>query len=271
MKFCYLDESGMGEEPCIVMAGIIVDAQRMHVTKSAWNEFLAYLSNATKRTITEFHFRDFYRGNGPWRGIDGLKRAEIISAILAWIANRKHDITFSAVDKNAFDSRKASGEFEGVPTAWCVAAMHCILGVQKYHQRERKNKGHTVLVFDREVKEEGCLSSLVLAPPEWTSSYYGKKKKQAALDQVVDVPYFVDSRQALLIQVADTISYILRAHAELESGVSTETYTGERDRLRTWAGQIFDRAIPGPMRYPAKGGCAAAQAFRNIAPECLRR
>ena len=60
MKFCYFDESGMGEEPYIVMAGIIVDAQRMHVTKNAWNEFLAQLSNATKRTISEFHFRDFY-------------------------------------------------------------------------------------------------------------------------------------------------------------------------------------------------------------------
>ena len=26
MKFCYLDESGMGSEPILVMAGIIVDA-----------------------------------------------------------------------------------------------------------------------------------------------------------------------------------------------------------------------------------------------------
>jgi len=31
MKFCYLDESGIGDEPYAVMVGIIVDAQRMHV------------------------------------------------------------------------------------------------------------------------------------------------------------------------------------------------------------------------------------------------
>ena len=271
MKFCYLDESGMGNEPYVVMAGIIVDAQRMHLTKSAWNEFLADLSSATKRPVQEFHFRDFYRGNGPWRGIDGPRRAEIISTILAWVAKRKHGITFSAIDKNLFGKRKASGEFAGVPTAWCAAAVHCVLGVQKYHQREKKNKGNTVIVFDREVKEEARLSNLVLSPPEWTHSYYDKTAKQVPLDQVVDVPFFVDSRQALLIQVADTISYILRAYAELEAGIAKEIYLGEHDRLKIWAAQIFDRAIPGSMRYPARGGDPAAQAFYSTAPECLRR
>jgi|GEM_PF-2882739 hypothetical protein len=33
MKFCYFDESGMGEEPYLVIVGIIVDATRMHITK----------------------------------------------------------------------------------------------------------------------------------------------------------------------------------------------------------------------------------------------
>lgn len=35
MKFCYFDESGLGEEPYLLVAGIIVDATRMHVTKDA--------------------------------------------------------------------------------------------------------------------------------------------------------------------------------------------------------------------------------------------
>lgn len=33
MKFCYVDESGTGDEPYAVMVGIVVDTQRMHVTK----------------------------------------------------------------------------------------------------------------------------------------------------------------------------------------------------------------------------------------------
>lgn len=270
MKFCYLDESGMGEGRYLVMAGIIVDATRMHRTKEAWADYLGYLSKAVNQKVTEFHARRFYSGSGSWAQINGPKRAELISAILAWVANRKHDITFSAIDKQAFQQRKASGEFEGIPSDWCAAAVHCLLGLQKYHQREKKNKGHTVVVFDREAKEEGCLTKIVLSPPGWTNSYYDKSRNQEPLDQIVDVPFFVDSEQALLIQVADMVSYILRTYAELENG-GKERYTGEHGKVRAWVTQICERAIPGAMRYPAKGGCLAAQAFRNISPECLRR
>jgi len=270
MKFCYLDESGMGEERYLVMAGIIVDATRMHRTKEAWADFLNFLSSAVQQKVSEFHARRFYSGSGSWGQIGGPKRAELISAILSWIAKRKHAITFSVIDKQAFESRKRSGEFEGIPTAWCAAAIHCILGIQKFHQREKKNKGHTVVIFDREAKEEGCLTKMVLAPPEWTNPYYDKAPDQAPLDQIVDVPFFVDSEQALLIQVADTVSYILRIHAEIETGIINERYTGERDRVKGWVKQICNRTIPGAMRYPARGGNPAAQAFRNMAPEFLR-
>ena len=44
MKFCYCDESGTGDEPIAVMVGIVVDAQRMHLTKADWAELLETLS-----------------------------------------------------------------------------------------------------------------------------------------------------------------------------------------------------------------------------------
>src|SRR3990172_10696832 len=99
MKFCYFDESGMGEEPYLLGAGIIVDASRMHVTKDAWAGFLEYLSKAAGRRVDEFHSREFYRGNGIWRGTDGVKRAHIIDAVLAWVEKRKHKCVFSGINK----------------------------------------------------------------------------------------------------------------------------------------------------------------------------
>lgn len=99
MKFCYFDESGMGSEPYLVVAGIIVDSQRMHVTKDAWVNFLSYLSKVAGRRIAEFHSREFYRGNGTWYGTDGIKRAEIIEAILGWVQKRKHKCVFSGLNK----------------------------------------------------------------------------------------------------------------------------------------------------------------------------
>lgn len=62
MKFCYCDESGMGEEPIATMVGVVVDADRMHLTKSEWARLLRYLSRETGRTVTELHMRDLYQG-----------------------------------------------------------------------------------------------------------------------------------------------------------------------------------------------------------------
>lgn len=268
MKFCYLDESGTGDESILVIAGVIVDAQRMHRTKETWADFLAYLSKAIGKKVNEFHCGNFYRGSGSWGKIDGPERAKLISAILSWMDKRKHHITFSAIHKESFNDRK--DDFDGISTVWNAAALHCVLGLQKHHQQRSKPKGHTVLIFDRAKGETG-FTQLVLDPPVWLHSFYNKSTKQASLDQIIDVPFFADSEHALLIQVADMVSYILRSYAEIETGITTEKYTGEHKRLKGWVDKIIKRSIPQAMRYPAKVRCQAAQRFWDVAPDCLRK
>jgi hypothetical protein len=272
MKFCYLDESGMGNEPVLVMAGILVDAHRMHVTKGAWEDFLRYLSQETGRTINEFHSRDFYRGNGPWRNVAGPNRAKLISAIIRWIETRKHNVVFSALLKDEFTNRRSSiQQTTGADCPWCAAAMHCILSLQKHNQSQEKNKGHTVVIFDREVKKEGELSNLIHSPLSALNEYYGKKPKHPVLDQIVDVPYFADSEHVLLLQVADVVAYVLRTYADLEVGALQEQYPEEKAQMKAWVDEIIARALPGSTRYPARGRCEIADLFWNIAPACLRR
>ena len=72
MKFCYIDESGTGNEPFAVMVGIIVDAQRMHVTKSDWADLLNILSNIVNREVNEIHTRDFTRVIHPGANFQGM-------------------------------------------------------------------------------------------------------------------------------------------------------------------------------------------------------
>jgi hypothetical protein len=57
MKFCYLDESGTGQEPIAVMAGVVTDDTRMRVTKHHWSNLLQNLSEIICRTIQEIHTR----------------------------------------------------------------------------------------------------------------------------------------------------------------------------------------------------------------------
>jgi len=65
MKICYCDESGTGNEPIAVTVGVVVDSQRMRVSKEDWKELLAQLSNMIGSKIDELHTRDFYSGNSP--------------------------------------------------------------------------------------------------------------------------------------------------------------------------------------------------------------
>jgi hypothetical protein len=267
MKFCYFDESGNGDEPYLVIAGIIVDAHRMHVTKEGWADFLAYLSKVAERPIQEFHSRDFYRGNGIWREMGGPKRAEIIDAIINWVVERKHKSVFSGIDKKNYKQLLGKDERLNVfKTMWCAASMHCTLQVQKQHQNEAKTKGHTVLIFDREVAVEKEFSQLIFNPPLWTDSYYLLKRRQSQLNQIVDVPFFADSKHILLAQVADLFAYILRTSAEIQDGLLREKFEGEGAKMLEWSNRIAKTALPRATRYPSKSRCKATQLFWDLAP-----
>jgi len=270
LKFCYIDESGTGDEPYAVMVGIVVDALRMRPTKVDWEQFLLGLQEIVGRPIEELHTRDFYAGNGPWRGIDGPQRARIIGNVMEWLSRRKHSLVFSSAEKGRFFAEFPQHEWYGnINTLWRFLALHLALSLQKLHQQIPKNKGNTVLVFDNEERERERYTDLVLNPPAWTDTYYNRGRRQEALDQIIDAPYFADSRDVPLLQVADFMAYFLRRYVELDGG-DTERYEGERDQIGDWTRQALDRAIPKPAIYPRRNRCACADIFFTYAPACLR-
>lgn len=271
MKFCYVDESGNGSEPYLIMVGVVVDALRMQPTKQAWNELLDMLSRICKKTIPEFHTRDFYAGNGPWRGIDGPMRARIIDAVLNWWSKRKHMIVFSAIDKSIFEKLKSQGKLlPDCESAWHAAAVHLILSIQKSHQAIKKNKGNALLLFDRELSEEAQLTKFVFNPPPWTDEFYDRSKKQIVLDQIIDVPFFGDSQEVVLLQVADLIAYILRRYAEIHDAKVPPTYHDEPNRLETWVKFIEKRSYPSSSRWPKRGANSIHEFFNILVPPSLR-
>ena len=270
MKFCYLDESGTGDEPFAVMVGVIVDAQRMHLTKNHWQELLQDLSDIVGRQVTELHTRDFYAGNNQWRGIDGPQRAAIISAIFEWLRDRKHHIVYSAVDKNRFLSDFPNEPQAGeIGSLWRFLALHNVLAIQKHFQKQENNKGNTVLIFDNEEREAKNFTSLIQNPPGWTDSYYNRARRQTKLDQIIDVPYFGDSQQVGLIQVADFISYFMRRFIEVREGIIPARYADEPERLEGWMDIAFRRSLPKSIIYPSRGRCTCADLFYRYAPNCL--
>lgn len=271
LKFCYIDESGTGDEPCAVMVGILVDAQRMHVTKDNWVNLLQTLSKICGKEVKEFHTRDFYHGNGMWKAIDGPKRAQIITAIFDWLKNRKHSIVFTAIDKNMFKADKDSDDkLKPLKSLWCFMGLHIMLSVQKAFQREPKNKGNTVFVFDQEVREETRFGELLANPPAWVHGYYSRGKKQESLDQVVDVPYYGDSEDVHLIQMADLTAYFIRRYLEINQYKQDIKYADEKERVGGWMKQISLLSLPLSTRYPTRGRDSAAGVFYKYSPELIR-
>ena len=240
--------------------------------KQEWSQLLTELSGLAKREIAEIHTRNFYAGNGVWRGLDSSTRAQIISTIFTWIRERKHRVALVAVDKEKFYAEfPQMTQYADVKTLWRFLALHMVLGIQREHQKQKNNKGNTVFVFDNEEREETRFTDLVMNPPEWTDTYYSKKKKQTRLDQVIDVPYWGDSQDVGLIQLADFVAYFFRRQIEIKEGKIPGRYAGEEDKVNEWFGMITDCALPKASFYPKKSRCECADLFYSFTPEYYRK
>jgi hypothetical protein len=254
MKLCYCDESGTGNEPIAVMVGVVVDSQRMHITKEDWDGLLQHLSGIVGVQVDELHTRDFYSGNRAFRGIAGPKRSEYISTIFQWFADRKHHFIHTAIDKNAFRSAVAMGAVPPeIQTVWRCMGAHIILAAQRAVQKIEQTKGHTIFIFDNEHREEKHFKQFIFQPPPWSDSYYERGKKQRALEHVVDVPYFADLKDVALLQLADFTAYFLRRYAEIEERHSDPKYPDEYPKVKNWIDLLADRSIGLNCIYPCKG------------------
>ena len=271
VNFCYCDESGTGQEPIATMVGIVVDAGRMHLTKSNWTELLGVLRKITGKEIAELHTSDFYSGNGVWRDMDGQSRSDVITEILKWLADRKHHIVYSSVVKQSYlEAREAGTLPKELDTTWRFLGFHLTLAIQRYSQSEERNKGNTFLVFDNQERERVRFNDIVKNPPEWSDAYYGLDKKQQRLDQIIDVPAFQDSKEVELLQVADFLAFFLRRHAEIQEGLVPAKYHDEQEKMAGWIAKLRERSISVVHIYPKVRRTDAHNYFYRYAPPSIR-
>ncbi len=270
MKLCYCDESGTGDEPIATMVGIVVDASRMHLTKNHWQDLLNRLTERVGRRIIELHTRDFYAGNGVFRDIGGAARANLITQIFAWLSERRHAVVYSSVVKRSYYDAYAAGRIpDELNTVWRFLGFHLILAMQKHCQRHERPKGHTIFIFDNEERERMRFTDLIARAPDWSDTYYARNRNQEQLDQIVDCPYFGDSREVVLIQLADVAAFLMRRYAEVRSGLVGPRYQDEDARLAGWMQSLKERAIQ-PAIYVRRGRQVADDLFYEHAPASIR-
>jgi hypothetical protein len=253
------------------MAGVVVDASRMHLTKADWQDLLAELSQLAGRQIAELHTRHFYAGNSVFRDVDGDTRADLIAAIFDWLAERRHHVVYSSVLKESYRQAHARGDIpDELNTPWRFLGFHLILAMQKHCQGESGVKGHTIFVFDNEERERMRFTDLIARPPAWSDEYYKRRTRREQLDQIVDVPYFGDSREVVLVQLADFVSFFLRRHAEIQEDLVGPEYADEREKIEGWIETLATRSIGRRFMYPKVRREHATDLFFRHAPQSIR-
>jgi len=272
MKFAFLDESGKPQNEVSVIAGVVIDSYRIHLTRREWIAILKSMASLAGEPIREFHMRNVYSGRKEWRSTRPDNRAKAISTVLDWLANKGHPLVFSATMKTAFDLRMLSecSMLNELESRWVSEAFHIALSINKAHKGMKGNKGKTVLVFDRGSGYEQRLSELLVSPPSWSDSYYSRGEKEDRLGEIMDTSFFADSLHAPLIQIADAVAFILRRIAEMKDAGLHERFKGEVENLERWLGKIKPRFQSAAHRYKRSARCRCADLFWAIAPPSLR-
>lgn len=109
-----------------------------------------------------------------------------------------------------------------------------------------------------------------MRPPEWSGEYYDKKPKVEPLDQIVDVPYFGDSKEVRLIQLADFIAFFARRYAEIKEKLVPPKYADEEARIDGWIQAMIKRSIGRSYTYPKVGRNNAEELFYSNASVSIR-
>lgn len=272
MKLAFLDESGTSNDGVSVIAGVVIDAYRIHSTRREWIDILDEMAKLAGKPVCEFHMRDVYGGRKEWGSAGPENRGKAIDRVLDWLSGKGHRIVFSATTRSAFDSRIASGCLlsRELGSRWVAEAFHIALAINKANKGMKSNKGKSILVFDRGSGYERTLSELLATPPEWSDTYYAKKKKEEQLVEIMDTSFFADSVHAPLIQLADAVAFILRRLAEIRDLGQKERFKRECEQLERWLAKIQAIIQPTAHRYKKTGRCKCADLFWDLAPPTLR-
>ncbi|MFQ5902125.1 MAG: DUF3800 domain-containing protein, partial [Candidatus Binatia bacterium] len=239
-------------------------------TREEFSAIFDRIKRLFPEALKELKSTKIFYGRDRWRDVHPNVRKAIFQFFSRWICDRKHRLALAAIDKATHREAIADGVPGAPGDIWLAGALHIALQVQRAHKSLAGNKGHTFLIFDENKAKGDRLPELLYDPPEWTDTYYDRRKKQPRLDQVIDSAFFVKSHHAGLVQVADLFSFVFRRYAELSDYAVPEVFDGERRLVEYYVRMLARRLLPRSHRWPQKSTSACARWFKDLAPESLK-
>lgn len=197
MYLLYLDDSGSAQnanEEYLVLAGIAVFERRVYWLSQEL-EAIAKIVKADDPGAVEFHASETFRGKvPPWNGVRRDDRIQIIKDVLGVLVNDHHGtVAFAcAVNKASYPNDDPMElAFEDLCKRFDMYLN------RKYSQSQEKARG--LIILD-ESAYETTLQDLA-------KNFRAIGTRWGVVNNMVDVPLFVDSKASRCIQLADHVAY----------------------------------------------------------------
>lgn len=188
----------------VVLAGIALFERQVHFLDGLLGDLAAEIAPQAPHEL-EFHASHMHAGKGFWRSIkERAARRRHLAVALSKIDQLKGQRALfgAAVEKKAVSPDDAlEYAFEQI-----ISRFDRFLG--RMHKRNNTQRG--LLILDKSTQEtrlQGLTRDFRLNGHRW-----------GRLNNLVDVPFFVDSKATRAIQYADMVAYALWRHFEKGDG-----------------------------------------------------
>jgi len=201
MYLLYMDDSGSSRnanDKHLILAGLCVFERQSHWLSLRLDELAKDIWPSAPEDL-EFHGSHMLPGKGKWRSFTREKRTQIFKDALSIIANTKDVRVFAAaVHKEAVSAA------DPMESAFEQTSSRFDLLLKRLHHAGNTQRG--LIVLDKSSYE----TSLQGLAKDFKSIGH----KWGVLNNLADVPLFVDSRATRMIQYADLIAYAFRRYYE---------------------------------------------------------
>lgn len=251
MKFAYVDESGSKSEGDVfVMVGLLVDAYRLPKCTREFDQRFKDFCALHPSSPRDFKTKKFINGKGGWNQVDADARKDFLRELVGYVAEcakiYAYGLSFKNFEKQVEDATNLP---DNQNSYWTASAMFVSGLLQKKVQKEKNNKGLTVLVFDDNKVDMPKVSHGLYEGDDWYDGLHAfpTKKRGKAIwkvtsqrfDHIINTAFAVKSEHASLVLVADALSYIYRRHLELTS--RKEAWDGEKEYYEELASVLEGR------------------------------
>lgn len=261
MRFVYLDESGVGNpenDPFIVVAGVIVDADRQLRAIQKWlHSMIEDHVHPDQRQNFCFHVHQIFHGNGVFSDTN-IYSKEVRYKIFGEILEITEKFELPIVMGHA-NRAELAAKYPGSKTsvlnvfAQTSAASACLISIQRFmshfleevatavyenHDQAKKSIRQTHNFLKDGTNTEVMREQM----SEWSESL--------PLTQVAETAFFAEKQESSVLQVADAVVFTIKR--KLQNATDCDIFFGQIDK------QLFVRAsafgpFPDDEHFDAQG------------------